>query len=222
MSFYRFDNSYMLDTIGRFPGVFRGVAIIDSETPHPQDRMRALAKEGVRGFRITPGAMPVDSWLSTKGMDAMWRCAAEENLAICPLIGPEFLPAIEPMCERHPNTRVVIDHFARIGMTGTIDEPHLERLCAMARFPRLCVKTSAFYALGAKKAPYEDLGPMIRRLLNSFGANRLMWASDCPFQVEQGHTYRESIELIRDRLAFLSEDDRQWLLRRTAEAIYFS
>ncbi|WP_345736276.1 hypothetical protein [Prosthecobacter algae] len=27
-----------------------------------------------------------------------------------------------------------------------------------------------------------------------------MWASDCPFQVDPGHTYKDSIALIRDRL----------------------
>ncbi len=166
--------------------------------------------------------MPVDAWLGSPGMEAMWKCAAEENLAICPLINPEVLPAIERMCERHPNTRVVIDHFARLGMAGPVREADLDRLCAMARFPKLFVKTSAFYALGAKKEPYDDLGPMIRRLLAAYGAKRLMWASDSPFQVEGGHTYRASIELVRDRLDFLSDDDRQWLLRRTAEEVFFT
>jgi predicted TIM-barrel fold metal-dependent hydrolase len=222
MSFYRFDNSYMLDTIRRFPGVFRGVAIVDADAQRPQEQMRELAKERVRGFRITPGNLPADAWLSSAGMESMWKCAADENLAICPLINPEVLPALERMCERHPKTRVVIDHFSRIGMKGPVDESDLTQLCAMARFPRVCVKTSAFYALGAKKAPYDDLGPMIRRLLAAYGAKRLMWASDSPFQVEKGHTYRESIDLVRNRLDFLTDEDRQSLLRGTAEEVFFS
>ncbi|MCB1091334.1 MAG: amidohydrolase family protein, partial [Verrucomicrobiae bacterium] len=88
-------------------------------------------------------------------------------------------------------------------------------------FPTVHVKTSAFYALGKKKAPYEDLGPMIRRLRDAFGAERLMWASDCPYQVQQGHTYADSIALIRDRLDFLSAEDKAWMLGKTAEKVFF-
>jgi predicted TIM-barrel fold metal-dependent hydrolase len=84
------------------------------------------------------------------------------------------------------------------------------------------VKLSAFYALGAKKSPYDDLIPTIRRLLDAFGPERLMWATDCPYQVQEGHTYADSIGLIRGRLDGLSDSDRDWLLRRTAERVFFS
>ena len=36
-------------------------------------------------------------------------------------------------------------------------------------------------------APYTDLAPMIRELGDAYGAERLMWATDCPFQVMKGH-----------------------------------
>jgi predicted TIM-barrel fold metal-dependent hydrolase len=84
------------------------------------------------------------------------------------------------------------------------------------------VKTSAFYALGKKKAPYTDMGPLIHRLRDAYGAHRLMWASDCPFQVQEGHTYANSIALIRDRLDFLTPEDKSWMLRKTAEKVFFS
>jgi len=62
---------------------------------------------------------------------------------------------------------------------------------------------------------------MIRRLLDTYGSQRLMWASDLPYQIRAGHRYADSIGLVRDRLDFLSADDRQWLLRKTAEQVYF-
>jgi len=48
-----------------------------------------------------------------------------------------------------------------------------------------------------------------------------MWATDCPFQVGNGHTYNDSIALIRDRLDFLSEEDKEWMLRKTVEEVFF-
>ncbi len=55
------------------------------------------------------------------------------------------------------------------------------------------VKLSAFYALGRKRAPYTDLAPLIQHLFEAFGPKRLMWASDSPFQVQDGHRYAPSI-----------------------------
>jgi predicted TIM-barrel fold metal-dependent hydrolase len=126
------------------------------------------------------------------------------------------------MCKQHPNTPVVIDHFARIGVDGEIRKSDLDALAALAKHKRTALKISAYYALGKKKPPYDDLAPMIRRLLDAFGVERCMWASDSPYQVQGEHTYAASIALVRDRLDFLSAGDKEWLLRKTAEQIYFA
>lgn len=221
MSFYKFDNRYMLDTIRRFPGVFSGVAVVDENASDLVETMKSLAADGVRGFRIHPAAQPVYQWIGSPGMQTLWRSAAEQDLAVCPLINPEALPVIERMCNRFSDTRVVIDHFARIGVDGNIRDEQVDALCRLAKYPNTYVKTSAFYALGKKQPPYTDLAPMIRRVRDAFGADRLMWASDCPYQVDPGHTYEESIALVRDKLDFLSAEERQWMLAGTAEKVYF-
>ncbi len=220
MSYYRFDNSYMLDMIEKHKGVFSGVAKIDAND-QPWHAMIELSKRGVRGFRVGIGSGSPDEWLNDPGMAAMWKCGAGHNLAICLLINPNHLPVVDKMCRKFPDTPVVIDHFARIGIDGEVRSSDLDNLCKLAEHKNVSVKTSAFYALGKKKAPYLDLAPMLQRLLDAFGPERLMWATDCPFQVLKGHTYRDSIELIRTRLDLLSESDREWLLRKTAQRVFF-
>jgi predicted TIM-barrel fold metal-dependent hydrolase len=222
MSYYGFDNRYMLDTMRRFPGVFSGVAVVDEHAPELRATMLDLKKQGVRGFRIHPAQRAVDNWLFGKPMAQMWRIGADEQLAMCALVNPEALVPLDKMCQQFPDTRLVIDHFSRIGMDGTIRDADVDNLCRLARHKLVSVKVSAFYALGRKKPPYTDLGPMIRRLLEAFGPERLMWGSDCPFQVDPGRTYRDSIDLVRERLDFLSPGDRAWILQRTAERVFFS
>jgi predicted TIM-barrel fold metal-dependent hydrolase len=150
----------------------------------------------------------------------MFQCGAEENLALCPLVNPDALPAIGRMCERFPDTPVIIDHLARIGAGSPILEEDIDSLCALAAQPNIKVKVSAFNALGEKKPPHLDLSPMIQQVFEAFGPENLMWATDCPFQVED-ETYEESIALIRDRLSFLSEYDKECLLRKTAKQFFF-
>lgn len=223
MNFFKFDNRYMLDAIANYPGVFSGVGIVNEQEPGVSQRMKDLARQGVQGFRITAGTeKDLGKWLGSPGMAEMWRTAADEGLSICPLMSPEALPLIGQMCVKYPRTSVVIDHFARIGVTGSIVRADLDQLLKLSNCPQVHVKASAFYALGKRKAPYLDLGPMIRECRDHFGAQRLMWASDCPFQLESGHAYHDSIALIRDRLDFLSAEDKEWLLRRTAEKVFWT
>jgi predicted TIM-barrel fold metal-dependent hydrolase len=151
----------------------------------------------------------------------MWKTAAETRQSMCCLIAPQDLAAVDKMCEKYPETPVVIDHFARIGVDGEMRDSDITRLCKLADRPQTKVKVSAFYALGKKQPPHLELAPMIKRLYETFGPKRLMWASDCPYQLGGGNNYRDSIALVRDKLDFLSDDDRQWLLRKTAEETFF-
>src|SRR5438270_12663598 len=52
ISHYRFDNSYMLDMIKLYEGVFAGTAVIDPLAGEPGRLMGELARRGGRAFRI--------------------------------------------------------------------------------------------------------------------------------------------------------------------------
>lgn len=222
MNFYGDDNRYMLDTMAAHPGVFSGVGIVDSRSADVAEKIKELATQGVRGLRVHPGQEEAAGWTRDAGMSTLWKTAREQGIAVCPLINPADIPHVDAMCAKFPGTRVVVDHFARIGMSGRIEQSQLDALARLARFPDVYVKTSAFYALGEKRPPYLDLIPMIRRLVDAFGPERLMWASDCPFQIEGEHTYEDSIALIRDRIDFLSDADKQSMLQKTAESVFFA
>lgn len=221
MSFYKYDNSYMLDSMKAHPGVFSGVAIVDHSKPNVATTMRDLAKRGVRGFRLHPNTATPETYFADKGIETMWRTGAEDNLKMCLLINPNALPIVDKMCTKFPDTPVVIDHFARIGVDGRVADSDLVNLCRLAKHKNTYVKVSAYYALGKKMSPYIDLVPMIRLLTETYGPQRLMWASDCPFQVQQGHNYRDSIDLILKRADFLKDDDRKQMLTKTAEKVFF-
>jgi predicted TIM-barrel fold metal-dependent hydrolase len=223
MSFYGFDNRYMLDMMGLHRDVFVGTAVIDPFGRAPDQQMAELRRQRVRAFRIHPrlSRQPPASWLRPDGYARMFAAGARYNLAMSCLIDPDCLPELDRMCRAYPDTPVVVDHLCRIGADGTIRASDVDALCAMSAHRRVMVKVGAFYALGRKEAPYLDLGPMIERVVTAFGPQRCMWESDCPFQVANEHTYRNSIDVVRTRLGFLSDGDRDWLLRRTAEEFFF-
>jgi len=223
MSYYGFDNSYMTDMIGAHKGVFRGTAVIDPEGDDPAKAMADLAKKGVRAFRILPRLTkaPIAKWLEPAGYGKMFAQAARANQAMSCLIDPDALPDLDRMCRKYPGAPVIIDHLARIGVSGSIDDKDVKALCAMAKHERVMVKVGAFYALGKKKAPHDDLAALIEQVVKAFTPQRCMWESDSPFQVVDGHTYKASVELVEKRLEFLDAAGREALLRKTAEKFFF-
>jgi predicted TIM-barrel fold metal-dependent hydrolase len=54
----------------------------------------------------------------------------------------------------------------------------------------------------------------------TFGPSRLMCGSDYPFHL-RAESYEDGIALIRDHLTFLTDSDKDWILRRTAEELFY-
>lgn len=220
--YHGWDNSYLLHAAKTYPDHFRVIGMVDDLSTDPGDQMRKLQPQGVTGFRITSLIRGADQWLTGDGMQSMWQTAARTGQAMCCLINPADLPAVAAQCQKFPDTPVVIDHFARIGMTGEIVDSELDALCGLAKHPRVFVKLSAYYALGRKRPPHDELQPMIRRLIDVYGVERLMWASDAPYQLTAPNSYAASLKVITEGLADLSAGEREWLLRKTAEQVLFS
>ncbi len=214
--YHGYSNDYYADAARSHPGTFAIVGALDYTKPDIPARMKTNRARNITGYRIKPNGN--HHWLEQAGLREMWRVGAAQKIAMCPLIDPQYITTLEPMCKRFPDTLVVIDHCARI---DTKHVKELDDLCNLAKQRNVYVKISAFYAFGAKKPPYLEQLPRITRLLDAYGPERLMWASDCPYQLEPPNTYAASISLVRDRLKGLSINDREHLLRRTAEKIFF-
>ena len=186
--------------------------------------MRTIAPRGAHAFRLQPqyGKEPPARWLQPDGYAAIFGAAAQTGQALSCLIDPAGFPEVDRMCAdslRRPSSSTIWDESARRRRCD--QRRRCPALCALAKHPKLYVKVGAFYALGKKKPPYTDLAPLIRAVVQAFGARRCMWESDSPFQVVTNR-YGDSLNLIRDNLAFLTPDDRDWLLFRTAEQTIFT
>jgi predicted TIM-barrel fold metal-dependent hydrolase len=214
------DNSYMLEAVRSYPGVFSAVAVVDADAAELETTVARLRSQGARGFRIA--ARKDKPWKDWEGMQRLWSIAGARGMAMCPLINPDAFTWVAALCERHSETTVVIDHLGRVGASGTVLDSEVRALCGLARFPRVHVKVSAFYALGRKSAPYTDLVPLIRQVFETFGPRRLMWGSDAPYQAQPPHDYAASVKLVREQLRFAGAEDREWLLGKTAERVFFS
>jgi predicted TIM-barrel fold metal-dependent hydrolase len=96
-------------------------------------------------------------------------------------------------------------------------EATIERLLGYAKYPNVAVKWGHAPRLSREPFPYHDLITQLGRVIDAFGANRLMWASDYTVTVDS-HSYGESLFCIR-AAEQLSDNDKEWLLGRSARQV---
>ncbi|MSR84138.1 MAG: amidohydrolase [Candidatus Latescibacteria bacterium] len=230
MTWYGLDHRYIADTIAADPAHFVGTGVIpavcDVALPGPDATMMALAQQGVVAFRLRgrstrPPLGDGEEWMAHPGYERIFAAAAAHNLGLSFLMSPADLPELDRMCGRFPEAPVIIDHLCILGRSDSTTA-ELEALCRMARHRRVMVKVGAFYALGARTPPYLDLLPLVRRVVEAFGPERCMWESDSPHQAKAPHSYEAALALIAKHATFLSLDDREQILSRTAEDFFFS
>ena len=61
---------------------------------------------------------------------------------------------------------------------------------------------------------------MIYAMIDAFGSDRLMWASDLPYQLNRGNNYEDAIGLMK-QLRGMSARYKAPMLSGTAEKVFF-
>jgi predicted TIM-barrel fold metal-dependent hydrolase len=239
MTWYGLDHSYILDLIDSDPDRFTGTGIVpaicDVALARPDRVMLDLAGEGIRAFRIRGrGAQPprehaTETWLEHRHYERMFDCAAEHDLVLSFLCAPADLAEIGRMCERFPETRVIVDHCGGVRIRdATIDQTDLRLLMALSEHSKVYVKFGPIHGLGdvgpSEEPVISDVLELLQPLVTAFGSERLLWESDLggPVQmVNPQKDFQSCIELIRNA-EFLSAEQREHILSGNARKLLWA
>jgi L-fuconolactonase len=58
----------------------------------------------------------------------------------------------------------------------------------------------------------------VKRLYDTFGPQRLMWATDWPIANVRAN-YPRRLTVVQDEMKFLNADDKSWMLSKTVERV---
>jgi predicted TIM-barrel fold metal-dependent hydrolase len=89
----------------------------------------------------------------------------------------------------------------------------------MAEHPNVYVKVSNMNRMSQLPYLHRDTHDMVWRIYDAFGPERLMWGTDFPHVLAAGG-YVRSLELVRDALDFLNEDDKEWLFSKAVQNVW--
>jgi predicted TIM-barrel fold metal-dependent hydrolase len=212
-SFLGFDNSYQFAALRAEPSRFRGVPWISPSVAVTADDWESLARIGVRGLRFPIYGLPTPQWSYYKDMLAEAR---KRDWPIHLYVESKRLPEILPVLLDGGN-KVVIPHYGMFDRTlGPARDPGFKVLLESAPGGNVWVVMSGAYRVGPERA--RAATPM---LLDAFGADRLMWASDWPHTdtgLNRVTTYPETLRWFEEWVP--DKATRQTILVDTPAKLY--
>jgi predicted TIM-barrel fold metal-dependent hydrolase len=210
---YGDDHAYLIDSLARNHDRIVPVGALDPRDADAVATLTRLVGIGIRGLRLDPLAWGVTP-LNDGTVLPLWDQAARCGIAIEFLIRPDQLPALERLMARTVDVPVIVEHAARYGAGP---DASLDSLLRLAARRNATVKVSALASISGEPPPHRDLWPMLERLVDAFGPDRLMWGSDWPWIGSDA--YAAELDSVAS-LPFLDEDSREWLLGRTAARVF--
>jgi predicted TIM-barrel fold metal-dependent hydrolase len=182
---YRTDNSYLIDSSDAHPDKIAAVVILDAADPRTPGQLREMVqKHGVTGVRFTgpPDASGAYPYLDGGAAEAVWAVANELGIAVELMYIPgkptkAALDRIGALAKAHPRVKVVVDHIGWPGGEGAPDYGLIPAHLALKAQKNVYFKLTSINFRNFDEAK-QDGPSAVRRYVDVFGADRIMWGSD--------------------------------------------
>lgn len=178
------DNSAMMDACRASAGRARGVATVGRDVS--DDQLQRMHDSGVRGVRFNFVKRLVDVAPRDELVDIAERIAALGWHVVIYFEACD-LPDLREFFGALPAT-IVVDHMGRPDVEKPVDGPEFDLFMQfLDQHPNVWSKVSCPErlsaagppAINAERAPYRDVVPFARRVVESF-PDRVLWGTDWP------------------------------------------
>jgi L-fuconolactonase len=220
---YGSDNSYVADSVARYPERFVGVGGIDPRRP---DALRQLdywvSNRGLAGMRVFAGGSTVGgaTWLDDLALKPFWDLATSLNIPLHLQVRFEDTARVSVIAEAHPQLSIVLDTLALMPVDDGPRFRSAQPVFDLAHHSNVRLKVTNLN-LKAAVTPASTPQALIAALIGAFGAQRIMWGSNFPnTRPEGGAPYSALVDEAERALRECSLEDRNWILAGTACACY--
>ena len=222
-----------------YPGRFSYLLRVDPRDPELVSHLRQLRDATYcRALRIAPGInRPELGRFDAGDYDLLFRTASDCGLPIFVTINGHA-ERLDRHAARFPDARLIVDHTGlrpgpkmlpmTIRLEGLPDSeaywtslgqepigPAFDRVLRLAERPNVALKWAhAPTMFDLAGYPHPGLRPWLRRALDAFGAERVMWAGDAQAN-SSGESWAELLFTIRNDPG-LSDDEKTAVLGGTA------
>jgi predicted TIM-barrel fold metal-dependent hydrolase len=126
---------------------------------------------------------------------------------------------LEQALAAFPSLRVVLSHCGLSRLDGHGDHvATFNRVLNLARYPNLALKWCHVPTyLSHEPYPFRDVMAYLRRAIDAFGPERIMWASDHT-ESRVHHSWAQALYCILDS-PVLTDAEKEWILGRCARTV---
>lgn len=239
---YGYDNSYILDAAEKHPGRLHPVVILDPQDPATPDAYREMVKHRhVRGFRMAHTRPHIldTAWISSPQAMEVWKTCADLGTPMTLILFmkqlPYLLPLIKIIARQFPDLPILLDHGGmpygmtqyEVGLAKAAGEevtmpraPHFGIDQTIALFEDVPNVHFKITEINMERLDVENVraAHLIRRMVDSFGPDRLMWGSDIGQSMLWNYT--EKAAMARAAADFLTEEEARKFLHDNAARVY--
>lgn len=216
------ENDAMLAIADHSDFVAGVVAWVDLTAPDASSQLEDLAAhDKVKSIRPVLQGIADSDWVLQPNVVSNLRLLPELNLCFDALIQPRHLAVLDRLTDLIPELNVVIDHAAKpVIANGQAAGPDWELgMARLAEKSQIFCKLSGMATEQGPGWQASTLQPVCDHLLSTFGPRRLMWGSDWPV-LELVGSYTQWFEAAQQMLSGLSDEDRDWVMGKTATQFY--
>lgn len=214
---YRTDNSYVADCVVRYPELFAGVFAIHPADSAATEQVSYWTRErGLHGVRILTVAKPELS-LDDPRIIAVFEKIAELRIPLCLTTRLRQLPLLVPLLERYPGVKIAVEHMATPDLREGPPYKGVQPLFDLARWPNCYIKFSTV-SIDAAISGKSTSSEFFPRLIDAFGARRLIWGSNFPATFDR--TLKQQLKLAREQLSFASPEEQRWIFGESALSLW--
>ncbi len=210
-----FDNTYIADIVAGEPDRYAGVMLIDVDGANPDEQLTALAATGIfRGSRFRAETL--------QSHPAIWDLAADLGFNIVVHAEPTiavYTNEIAAFVQRHAQTNLVVTHLGIMDPEAASRSDCHERIASLANQPNVFMQLSGFHMFS--RPPFNDLLPLVERIIESFEPGRLLYGSNYPLPTDLS-VCRAELDLLHSGHFGVPAEAVHQIMYRTAWDLWFA
>jgi predicted TIM-barrel fold metal-dependent hydrolase len=227
-------DEYLAHVLATYPGRFAGVGVISPDSSDPvADLHRRVETIGMQGLRVFSLGNPASD-PESQPMFSLLAAMAELGVKLWFYAEEAQVELLDRCLDALPHLAVVMNHLGfcpSIWDEMKVDEhgrprfdvvlppSSLDTVKRLARHRNVYVHFSGQYAFSKTAYPYADLRPVVEEVYRTFGARRMMWASDYPW-IETEPGYARTLALVDHHFPEITADERAAIRGGNAESLF--
>ena len=220
-TFYGHDNRYVMDSTRKHSAWATGVVTLSPDDPqHLEVLEDAVNNYSVRGLR---GTSDQNGRINSTNVKRIWSKARDLGIVVNCMVLDDLdrVSEIETLASQLDDLNIVIDHCFMLNNVRKT-EKSLEALERLASKPNIHAKLTSGTHGSSRVYPHEDMHAPLKRVIEAFTPQRCVWGSNFPNVLwSKGTTYAQNLSLFTEEIG-LSQSDKEAILGKTAERLWFS